>query len=139
MLLSKEQTTEIIPQKAPFIMIDSLLSANEIDFKSSFVAMEQNIFSENGKLQEPALIENIAQTVAAGFSYVGQQQGGPPKIGFIGAISKLKVHQLPNIGDEINTTVTHLHKFENIYLIRGENYVNGNLLVECEMKIVVQE
>ena len=139
MLLPKEQTTEIIPQKAPFVMIDSLLSANEIDFKSSFVAMEQNIFSENGKLQEPALIENIAQTVAAGFSYVGQQQGGAPKIGFIGAISKLKVHQLPNIGDEINTTVTHLHKFENIFLIRGENYVNGNLLVECEMKIVVQE
>jgi len=139
MLLTKEQTANIIPQKVPFVMIDSLLTVDDISFTSSFVAENDNIFSKDGKLQEPALIENIAQTVAAGFSYIGQQDGGEPKIGFIGAISKLKIHQLPNMGDEITTTVTQQHKFENIYLIRGENHVGNNMLVECEMKIVVQE
>lgn len=139
MLLTKEETANIIPQKVPFVMVDSLLAVDDKSFTSTFIAEENNIFSKNGKLQEPALIENIAQTVAAGFSYIGQQEGGEPKIGFIGAISKLKIHQLPSIGEEITTTVTQQHKFENIHLIRGENYVGNNLLVECEMKIVVQE
>ena len=139
MLLTKEETAEIIPQKVPFVMIESLLSVNEKSFTTNFIAQETNVFSKKGKLQEPALIENIAQTVAAGFSYIGKKEGGEPKIGFIGAISKLKIHQLPNMGDEITTTVTLQHQFENIYLVKGENFVENAPLVECEMKIVVLE
>jgi len=139
MILTREQTAEIIPQKVPFVMIDSLLTASEEGFSSNFIVKNDNIFFKDEKLQEPALIENIAQTVAAGFGYLGQQAGGEPKIGFIGAISKMKVHNRPNSDDTISTTVKMLHKFENIYLVKGENHANNELLVECEMKIVVQE
>ena len=137
MLLTKEDTAKIIPQKIPFVMIDTLNAVDEKSFSSTFVAKEDNIFSENGKLHEPALIENIAQTVAAGFSYVDRQKGGKPQVGFIGGISKLKVHLLPSIGDEISTKVTLQHQFENIFLVKGENFIEGKPLVECEMKIVV--
>ena len=138
MLLNKENITEIIPQKAPFVMIDNLISADENGFKSSFQVRNDNIFFKDEKLQEPALIENIAQTVAAGFGYVDRQAGGEPKIGFIGAISKLKVHTLPTLNSEITTIVKHLYQFENVYLVKGENFCENQLLVECEMKIVVQ-
>jgi predicted hotdog family 3-hydroxylacyl-ACP dehydratase len=139
MLLTKENITKIIPQQVPFVMVDNLLVADEKGFKSTFKVEDTNIFFKADKLQEPALIENIAQTVAAGFGYVNQQAGGEPKIGFIGGISKLKIHALPSLNTKIETTVTHLHRFENIYLVKGENFCNGELLVECEMKIVVQE
>ncbi|PIQ15088.1 MAG: hypothetical protein COW67_10250 [Flavobacteriales bacterium CG18_big_fil_WC_8_21_14_2_50_32_9] len=138
MLLNKENITEIIPQKAPFVMVDNLISADENGFKSSFQVRNDNIFFKDKKLQEPALIENIAQTVAAGFGYVDRQTGGEPKIGFIGAISKLKVHVLPTLNSEITTIVKHLYQFENVYLVKGENFCENQLLVECEMKIVVQ-
>ena len=138
MLLHKENITEIIPQKSPFVMVDNLLSADEGGFKSTFKVEKHNIFLKKEKLQEPALIENIAQTVAAGFGYVDRQSGGKPKLGFIGAISKLKVHALPKINSEIKTIVTHLYQFENVYLVKGENFCGEELLVECEMKIVVQ-
>ena len=139
MLLDKDNITEIIPQQAPFVMVDNLLSADESGFKSTFKVEETNLFFNDGKLQEPALIENIAQTVAAGFGFVDRQAGGKPKLGFIGAISKLKVLNLPDLNEVIETTVTHLHQFENIYLVKGENFCNGQSLVTCEMKIVVQE
>ncbi|PJA06186.1 MAG: hypothetical protein COX70_10020 [Flavobacteriales bacterium CG_4_10_14_0_2_um_filter_32_8] len=139
MLLTKENITEIIPQQAPFVMVDNLVSADETGFKSTFKVEENNLFLKDGKLQEPALIENIAQTVAAGFGFVDKQAGGKPKIGFIGGISKLNIHALPTLNKTIETTVTHLHQFENIYLIKGENFCDGELLVTCEMKIVVQE
>lgn len=139
MILTKEQTAEILPQKTPFVMVDNLVTASLEGFTSIFEVQEDNIFFINGKLLEPALIENIAQTVAAGYGYISQQEGGDPKIGFIGSIAKLQIHGLPVIGDEISTTVKQQYNFENIYLIKGENYANGKLLVECEMKIVVQE
>ncbi|MBW6481804.1 MAG: hypothetical protein K0B10_01970 [Vicingaceae bacterium] len=138
MLLNKENITEIIPQKAPFVMVDNLISADEHGFKSSFQVRKDNIFFKDEKLQEPALIENIAQTVAAGFGYVDRQVGGEPKLGFIGAISKLKVHALPTLNSEIITIIKHLYQFENVYLVKGENFCKNQLLVECEMKIVVQ-
>lgn len=139
MLFTKENITKIIPQQIPFVMVDNLVSADETGFKSTFKVEVSNLFIKDGKLQEAALIENIAQTVAAGFGYVDKQAGGKPKIGFIGGISKLSVHALPALNNTIETTVTQLHQFENIYLIKGENFCDGELLVTCEMKIVVQE
>ncbi|MGB0886634.1 MAG: hypothetical protein ACPGSL_00815 [Vicingaceae bacterium] len=138
MLLDKENITKIIPQQIPFVMIDTLLTADESGFKSTFKVEKNNLFFKEGKLHEPALIENIAQTVAAGFGFVDRQAGGEPKLGFIGGISKLKVMNLPDLDAVIETTVTHLHQFENIYLVKGENFSNGQALVSCEMKIVVQ-
>ncbi len=138
MLLTKETITKIIPQQIPFVMVDNLLTADETGFESTFKVEENNLFFSEGKLQEPALIENIAQTVAAGFGFVDRQAGGSPKLGFIGSIAKLKVLNLPDLNGVIETKVTHLHQFENIYLVKGENFCNGKPLVTCEMKIVVQ-
>lgn len=44
MLLTKENITEIIPQKPPFVMIDNLLSACEGGFKSTFKVEKTNLF-----------------------------------------------------------------------------------------------
>lgn len=139
MLLTKENITKIIPQQFPFVMVDNLISVNEIGFKSIFKVEESNFFFKDGKLQEPALIENIAQTVAAGFGYIDKESGGKPKIGFIGGISKLKIFELPLLNTLIETTIYYLHQFEKVYLIKGESFCCGKLLIECEMKIVVQE
>jgi 3-hydroxyacyl-[acyl-carrier-protein] dehydratase len=129
--------TSIIPQRAPFVMVSSLLEATEDGFETSYTISEDNIFIEEGLLQEPALIENIAQTAAAGFGYLNSQSDGEPKLGFIGAISKLKVHALPKVGSIIHTTVTVMFQMENIFLIKGVNKDEHKTLLECEMKIVV--
>lgn len=139
MKLNKINITDIIPQQFPFVMVDELIAADENGFKSTLIVKGNNIFFKDGKLQEPALIENIAQTVAAGFGYIDKQTGGTPKVGFIGAISKLKIYELPKLNTKIKTNITHLHQFENVHLVKGENFGNGKILAECEMKIVVQE
>lgn len=139
MLLNKENITKIIPQQHPFVMVDSLIVADKTGFKSTFIVLDNNIFFNDGKLQEPALIENIAQTVAAGFGFIDNLNNEKPKVGYIGGISKLKIHHLPELNSEIETSIVHLYQFENIHLVKGESSVNGEMLMECEMKIVVQE
>lgn len=137
MLIDKENIKTFIPQREPFIMIDGLISANEEGFKSSFEIQAENIFLENGQLSESALVENIAQTCAAGFGYLGSKKGeGEARLGFIGAVSRLEVMAGSKVNDQIETTVTIINSFENIHLIEGIATCDGVELVKCQMKIV---
>ena len=137
MLAKKANIKNFIPQREPFIMVDELLSADEKGFKSTFEVIDSNIFLDS-ELSESALTENIAQTCAAGFGYLGSlEEEGEPKIGFIGAVTKLKVHSLPKINAKLNTEVEILNTFGNIHLIQGNVYENGQHLIECQMKIVL--
>jgi predicted hotdog family 3-hydroxylacyl-ACP dehydratase len=137
MLIDKQHIKTFIPQREPFIMIDGLVAASNEVFKSSFKIEEDNLFLEAGKLSESALVENIAQTCAAGFGYLGSlNETGEARLGFIGAISKLEVYADCAAHDQISTTVTILNSFENIHLIEGLAVCNGIDLIKCQMKIV---
>jgi 3-hydroxymyristoyl/3-hydroxydecanoyl-(acyl carrier protein) dehydratase len=137
MLINQSAVKTIIPQREPFIMIDHLLRADDSGFSTSFEIKEDNVFFENGTVSSSAIIENIAQTCAAGFGYLGSQAGeGKAKLGFIGAISKLTVSGTANLSDTVETNVTILNSFENIHLVEGVATVNGEPIVSCQMKIV---
>lgn len=137
MLIAKNNITSVIPQRAPFVMIDELISATPEGFETRFLVHADNIFIKDNTLTEGALIENIAQTCAAGFGYLQRNENSEPRIGFIGGISKLIVHSLPHINQQVETKVSVLYQLDNVNLVKGESFVNGQLLLECEMKIVV--
>jgi 3-hydroxymyristoyl/3-hydroxydecanoyl-(acyl carrier protein) dehydratase len=138
MLINKENITSIIPQRAPFVMIDSLLTADESGFKTTFEIAPDNLFLENGVLSESALIENIAQTCAAGFGYLNSlEEGGEPKLGFIGAVTHVQVQDAARENDRIETSVQVLSTFDTIHLVEGTAKTNGKVLVSCQMKIVL--
>ncbi len=137
MIVTKADIETVIPQRKPFIMIDNLLATDVTGFKSNFKVEPTNIFMEGDVLMEPALIENIAQTCAAGFGKLQSAENAEPKIGYIGSVNKLFVHSLPTVNSIIETTITVVTQFESVFLVRGENHSNGKKLVECEMKIVL--
>jgi len=138
MLINKENIQTYIPQRAPFVMIDALVVATENTFESQFEIQSDNIFIENGILSESAMVENVAQTCAAGFGYVGSQNGEEAgKLGFIGAVSKLTVQQLPKTSDILTTKIEILNTFDAIHLIQGTVFSNDKELMSCQMKIVV--
>lgn len=138
MLINKEQITSIIPQKAPFVMIDSLVTAGQDGFQSTFAIASDNLFLENSVLSESALIENIAQTCAAGFGYLNSlEEEGEPKIGFIGAVTQVRIQNQAKLNDQIETSVQILSTFDTIHLIEGTATSNGEVLLSCQMKIVL--
>lgn len=138
MLIDKENITTAIPQRAPFVMIDELMKAGETGFETQFEIQSSNLFLENGILSESALIENVAQTCAAGFGYLNAQAGNDEgQLGFIGSVSKLTVANHANIGDKLNTKVEILTSFDAIHLIEGAVFRNSEELIRCQMKIVI--
>lgn len=138
MLISQENILQFIPQRKPFVMIDSLMEASDDAFQSEFKIAPSNIFLEHEKLSESALIENIAQTCAAGFGYLGSQKGGAAGgLGFIGAVTKVENHKKAKLGDTIRTKINVISSFDNIHLVEGTAYCNEETLLTCQMKIVV--
>lgn len=129
---------ELIPQREPIIMVQKVDSVTETEFNTSFEVTADNIFLKGNILQEPALIENIAQSAAAGFGTVARQKEGKGEEGkgFIGSVTKVICHKLPKVGDTIKTKVEIGTQFGAITLIKGQNFVNDELLLACEMKIV---
>ena len=136
MIICKEKIESYIPQRAPFIMIDNLIEATPEKFETDFRVLHDNIFVEEGILREYALIENIAQSSSAGLAIIKMSFGKKTADGFIGGISKLKLYDLPKVNDKIYTIVNLIAQLENMFLLRGENYLNGRKLLECEIKLV---
>lgn len=138
MLIDKSSIINYIPQRFPFVMIDKLITAGETQFESEFEITEENIFLKDGILSESALVENIAQTCAAGFGYVNSLKGeGAGKLGFIGSVSRLEIKQTAQVDDLVTTKVNVLSTFDTIHLIEGIAMKGNEELIKCQMKIVV--
>jgi predicted hotdog family 3-hydroxylacyl-ACP dehydratase len=128
----------LIPQRRPFVMIDKVLGVSQKMFETTFLIKEDNIFNEEGKFSIYGLIENIAQTCAIGLNLTLADNTNPDKDGFIAAISKTTVLNLPSVGDSIRTEVVLMHRFESMFLLKGENFKGINKLMECEIKLVAK-
>lgn len=121
-------------------MVGDLLSNDESRTISSMTIDAENIFCADGLFTEPGLIENIAQTAALRMGYAASQKEGNEKApkGFIGAISKLKIHTFPKVGETLETTVDVKNDIFGIILIQATSRVNDEVMAECEMKIFVE-
>ncbi|MDO6758586.1 hypothetical protein Q4566_00120 [Tamlana sp. 2_MG-2023] len=128
----------LIPQKAPFIMVDTLLEFSAENVVSSFLISKDNLFVNNSQLLEPGLIENMAQSVALHTGYDYFLKGEEAPTGYIGAIKKVEVFGLPMLNDRIITKVKILHEFMGVTMVEVAvfNKVNERL-AQAEMKTVI--
>lgn len=138
MLKPEEYTVaELIPQRQPFQLIDSLIYFEESKGTSSFVVFAEHILCNGSHLTEAGLIENIAQTAAAHAGYASKLNNEPVLVGFIGGIKNLIIHELPKVGDMIHTTIIIENKVMNALIITGQVMRNNTCLASCEMKIFI--
>ena len=130
---------QYIPQAAPFVMIGEIIQADEQQTTTTFRIPEDNLFVSEGYFTEPGLIENMAQTAAAGTGYRAAQAEAPPPVGFIGQIKQLEILQLPKAGELITTTTTNVHQVMNAFIVNGEIRCGETLMARAEYKIFLQE
>ncbi len=131
--------TNFIPQRPPFVMVGNLVSHNEFSATSNFHIKENNILVKDGVFTELGLLENIAQTAAANAGYECVLKNIPVHLGFIGAISRVQVHNLPKSNSKIDTRIEIKQEIFNITLIEGVVKQNGKSLISCQMKIMIDK
>jgi len=136
-----EQTEVLayIPQRPPFVMIDAVLHADEQLVRTSFTVHEGHLFVADGVFTEPGLVENMAQTAAAGTGYRARQEGKPAPVGFIGALKNLRIHMLPPVGAVIVTEIVFLQQVLQAHLVQGKIRMGEKEVASCEFKIFLQD
>ena len=138
LLAQGESILDLIPQRPPVVMISSLLFANTEKVISGFIVHPDCIFNEDGFLSASGLVENIAQTAAAGVGYNCTQENKKVPVGFIASVKDLIIHDLPPVNAEHITEINVINQIMNVTIVSGKVHLNDKLLVECEMRIFVK-
>lgn len=128
---------QLIPQRFPFVMIDKLLSFSENEVVAGFTIASTNIFVEGSVLQESGLIEHMAQSVAlyTGYQFYLKQEAAPT--GYIGAIKSIEILRLPEVGEEIITTVSIIQEFMGVTLVEISSQIDNQVIAFGQMKTVL--
>ena len=117
------------------VMVDRLVEVVDKTTVTAFLVRADNVFCENGEFREPGLIENMAQTAAAGVGSQPGHSGGEAPLGFIGGIRNLRIDDFPKAGEEIITRITVMHEVFDATIVQGEIFLNDRLIAGCELKI----
>lgn len=129
---------DLIPHRLPMRLIERLL---EIDGKNgvveALVAAEGPLIAVDGRLEDVALTELLAQAYAAVKGYADLRDEKPVKQGFLVGIKKL-VKLLPAYsGDRLLIRVNTLAELEDFAVAEGEIWRGKELLARGEIKVWV--
>lgn len=130
---------QLIPQRPPIVMVDAFFGIEENQSYSGLTVTEDNMFCQTGRLQEPGIIEHIAQSAAARIGYIYLQQNEPVPLGFIGSVDKLRIEHLPEVGSKLYTEITVVQELFDITLIAAKVKSGETLVAECKMKIFLKK
>jgi predicted hotdog family 3-hydroxylacyl-ACP dehydratase len=135
----QQEVLAYLPQRPPFVMIDHLLQADDRAIITSFTIREGHELVREGAFTEAGLVENMAQTAAAGTGARARQAGITPPVGFIGALKNLIIKELPCSGETITTEVIFVHQVMNAHIVQGTVRIGERIVATCELKIFLQE
>ncbi len=139
LMFGLEAVEKLIPQRKPMIMVDGLLQSDGLATISTLQIREDNIFVEDRQFREPGLIENMAQTAALRAGYEAIVSNKKPLVGFIGAIKRLQIYNLPKVGDQLETKIEIVNELLGAMIVHATTVVQGDLVAEADLSIFLTE
>lgn len=136
-VFSKYGILELIPQRRPFVMVDSLIYCDLSITRTQLEVRADNIFNDGGRLSTAGICENIAQTCAARLGYLSLASDQPVKLGYIGAISNMQVYRTPITGETMVTEINVLQEVLNITLVHAVVKCGDELIAQTDLKIAL--
>ena len=129
----------LIPQRPPMVMVDALLSYTATTGAAGLTIPADNLFVQNGQLQEAGVVEHIAQSIALHKGYYYYLQHQPAPMGYIGSIKRMSIYALPQVGTTLTTELSIIQEFMGVTLVKVRTTAGGVLVAEGEMKTVIAE
>lgn len=129
----------LIPQRPPMVMVDALLSYTATTGAAGLTIAADNLFVQNGQLQEAGVVEHIAQSIALHKGYYYYLQHHPAPMGYIGSIKRMSIYALPQVGATLTTELSIIQEFMGVTLVKVRTTVGEELIAEGEMKTVIAE
>lgn len=140
--------SNFLPHRKPMLMVSSVLEIDEDSVSTQFYISEDCVFIKNERLSETGLIENAAQAASG---VVGQtffekddvEGTGNKLVGYISAIKKVEIFNLPRIGDTIITKAKLLSRFDTgemtMCSLEAQTFLDQKLIVSSTMNFLIHE
>ena len=120
-------------------MVGELLFSDDNVTRTKFIIPADNIFVIDGAFSEAGLMENMAQTAAAGSGNMARIENRAVATGYIGQVKNFEVFELPKIGDELITEIKVEVQVFDAGIVSGKIWREDNLVAQCEMKIFINQ
>ena len=133
----KMEITALIPQRAPFLMVDRIQSCDDTDAVTTFTVREDNILLEDDKLASAGIVEHMAQSCVARMGCVAILHNEPIRLGYIGEVKNLKIYRLPKVNEQLTTEVHILTDILDVTLASVCTKVNDEVIAETRMKLAM--
>ena len=139
---------DFLPHREPMLLVKDLLHIDNESVSSGLPIVKNCIFVKNELLSEAGLIENAAQTstaiVGQGFFLDNDLTGESNKlIGYINAIRKIEIFQLPKIGEYLTTKASLISRSDTnsmcICNIKCSSFIKKKLIVDCTFNFIIHE
>ncbi len=107
---------EILLHRPPMQLIDRLVDCSERSAAAEMTFSEDGYGVENGTVSEPALLECMAQTMAAHQGQRALEQGIEPVLGMLVGLKDVIFHQSVGWGVRLDIRVDITHNVGSFYL-----------------------
>ena len=130
---------ELIPQRPPMVLVDRFegIDAEGVS-TTGYTVVPAGLFVAGGRMSECGIIEHMAQSAAARIGWCCRAEGRPVPVGFIGAVSRLELHDLPRTGAHLRTRLHIVQEIGPLSLAEVRTEADGRPLAEGNLKIYLQ-
>lgn len=138
-----------LPHREPMLLATVTPYLDEDSVITHFQIKEDCIFLDSaGCLSESGLIENAAQasTAIVGQSYFDDDDfegAGNSIIGYISAIKKAEIHELPKINELLVTKAHLISRYDTgsmtMCTVTSSTFRNDDLIVDCTFNFLIHE
>lgn len=139
--LDIREILEILPHRYPFLLIDRVVDIRGDDYGVGIKNVTANEpqftghFPENPVFPGVLLIEAMAQTAGV-LASRGRPAGAASKV-FFTTIDKAKFRRPVTPGDRVELRMTRKARKRDIYWYAGEAFVDGALVCEAELSVMI--
>ncbi|MCL5884032.1 MAG: 3-hydroxyacyl-ACP dehydratase [Deltaproteobacteria bacterium] len=110
----------LIPHRAPMRLVDTLVSINDGCAVAESVLPRSTMMADGeGKIDEVAFLELIAQSYAAFKGYMDRLDGKPPGEGFLVGVRDLEVTGRAYAGDRLLTSIRTVAAIGGFAVVEG--------------------
>ncbi|NDC41112.1 MAG: hypothetical protein EBZ77_06110 [Chitinophagia bacterium] len=128
-----------LPQRDPFVLVSAIEEISADSCSTSFTVPFSHYLVKDGRLTAGGLIENIAQTLAAGEAKNAELNDVALTGGYLVSVTRLNISDLPTVNDTIYTHVRLVQSILQYRIITASVTLKDTTIVTAEMKIIVHQ
>jgi predicted hotdog family 3-hydroxylacyl-ACP dehydratase len=128
---------DLVPHRDPMCFVDQLLEFTDTTAVASATFPAEHLASAGGHVLEAALVECVAQTVAANMGRRAREKGksGMPVRGMLTSVSGFKILSRPAAGRPLRITIHELRRLGMMLMISGEITCDGETVATGKMTL----